>query len=602
MDKIPIVLFISNNPNEIKPNDCSFTMFHLLDDINILDDFKKYQPNVIVSISNNWDDFSNLSKLDYAIRKKWIHYHQLPEYSILEKNIYHCFFSDIFSKSNNLISVFSTTYHSGDKILRPYNSLLQQTYTNWEWVIVDDSKDMETYQQMLEMRDNDPRIRIYKRMENSGKIGEVKNEACNLCRGEYLVELDHDDELTPDCLEEVTKAFDNNPEVGFIYTDFSELYFPSMENFKYSENWGMGFGSYRKVHYHNQWITVANSLPINQYTIMNIVGVPNHARCWRSCILRKLGGYNVHLTIADDYHILLETFLHTKMMRLPILGYIQYKNPNEDNFSIIRNKEITKLQHLIMEYYKPRIINRLKELNLWVEDNHPNSLNWTRNYLDMIPTNTILPNNEDTISIVMPTYNRKQQLIRAINSVIQQKYTNWRLYIIGDNCPILNQLIDSLDINDNRIEWWNLETNSNDGGTTPRNYALRMLVNTKWIAYLDDDNYWNINHLDSLMRHLTLKPEAKYGFSSFIIDETTPIIAKIPILYRIDTSSIIHQQLLLEKYGYWRTREEAGYSHDWDLVSRWNKEPYIKTEEITMHYDSNNKKNCDPQQIYNYYQ
>ena len=207
MDKIPIVLFISDNPNEIKPDDYSFTMIHLVDDINILDDLNKYQPNVIVSISNNWDDCPHLSTLDYAIRKKWIHYHQLPETAILEKNIYHCFFSDIFSQSNQLISVFTTTYHSGDKISRPYNSLLQQTYTNWEWVIVDDSKDMETYQQMLEMRDNDPRIRIYKRMENSGKIGEVKNEACNLCRGEYLVELDHDDELTPNCLEEVTKAF-----------------------------------------------------------------------------------------------------------------------------------------------------------------------------------------------------------------------------------------------------------------------------------------------------------------------------------------------------------------------------------------------------------
>ena len=601
MDKIPIVLFISDNQNEIEKNDYTFQYIHLFNDHNLLDDLNKYKPNVIVSMSNSCDDCVHLSKLDYSIRKKWIHYCQLPELSILEQQVYHCFFSDIFSKSNHLISIFSTTYHSGDKILRPYNSLLQQTYTNWEWVIVDDSKDMETYQQMLEMRNNDPRIRIYKRMENSGKIGEVKNEASNLCRGEYLVELDHDDELTPNCLEEVTKAFDNNPDVGFIYTDFSELYYPSMDNFNYPENWAMGFGSYRKVYYHNKWINVANSVPINQYTLMNIVGVPNHARCWRSAVLREIGGYNVHLTIADDYHILLETFLHTKMMRLPILGYIQYKNLNEDNFSIIRNKEITKLQHLIMKYYKPRLMDRLKQLNLLVDDKNPKSLNWTRDYLDMIPTSTLLPENEDTISIVMPTYNRKEQLIRAINSVVQQKYTNWRLYIIGDNCPILNELIESLDITDNRIEWWNLETNYNDGGTTPRNYALRMLVNTKWIAYLDDDNYWNINHLESLMSHLIFKPTAKYGFSSFIIDETTPIIAKIPILYRIDTSSIIHQKQLLDKYGYWRTREEAGYSHDWELVSRWSNESYIKTEEITMHYDSNNEKNCNPLQIYNYY-
>ena len=47
--------------------------------------------------------------------------------------------------NNNLISVFTTTYHSGEKILRPYQSLLDQKYINWEWIIIDDSKDMETY-------------------------------------------------------------------------------------------------------------------------------------------------------------------------------------------------------------------------------------------------------------------------------------------------------------------------------------------------------------------------------------------------------------------------------------------------------------------------
>ena len=288
-------------------------------------------------------------------------------------------------------------------------------------------------------------------------------------------------------------------------------------------------------------------------------------------------------------------------MRIPILGYIQYKNPNEDNFSIIRNKEITKLQHLIMEYYKPRLIERLKELNLIVTD-EKSTIYWKRNYLDTIPTCTLLPTpNEETISIIMPTYNRKEKLIRAINSVIQQKYMNWKLYIIGDNCPILNDLMENSEIYDKRIEWWNLETNNNDGGTTPRNYALRMLVNTKWIAYLDDDNYWNINHLNSFMSQFLIKTEAKYGFSSFIIDEEIHILATKPLLYRIDTSAIIHQYELLKKYGYWKTREEAGYSHDWEFVSRWKNESYIKTEQFTLHYDSNNQENCNPEKIYNYY-
>ena len=44
-----------------------------------------------------------------------------------------------FSSETPLVSIFTASYKSKDKILRPYHSLLNQTYTNWEWVIVDDS-------------------------------------------------------------------------------------------------------------------------------------------------------------------------------------------------------------------------------------------------------------------------------------------------------------------------------------------------------------------------------------------------------------------------------------------------------------------------------
>ena len=40
-----------------------------------------------------------------------------------------------YKDTQSLISVLTTSYHSGDKILRPYHSLLNQNYKNWEWVI-----------------------------------------------------------------------------------------------------------------------------------------------------------------------------------------------------------------------------------------------------------------------------------------------------------------------------------------------------------------------------------------------------------------------------------------------------------------------------------
>lgn len=599
MNKTPRVLIYTDIESNFEYLNSDFTFKILSQDLNFFNDMNHFKPNVIITICNDWKFFSNLSHSDSTICNKWIHYDILPKSEQLINEIYNCYFYSITNSLSPLISIFTTTFNSGDKIKRPHKSLLKQSYDNWEWIIMDDSNDnSETLEMLKVLKNNDQRIRLYKRDNHSGSIGEVKNEASNLSRGEYIVELDHDDELTENCLEEIVNGFKNNPEVGFIYTDFSEIYYPSMKNFKYEENWAFGFGAYRKVLHNKQWVNVACSAPINQFTIQNIVGVPNHVRCWRKQVLVELGGYNIHLPIADDYELSVRTFLKTKMMRLPFLGYIQYKNENNDNFSIIRNKEITKLQERINLFYQKEIFSRLEELDLIIDTKF--CLNWYRNYNEIIPHCIKFPNNEDTISVIIPTYNRKTKLLTAMNSVFQQNYMNWKLYIIGDNCPILDEFMESLNIDDTRIEWWNLESNHGSGGAIPRNYALRMLVNTKWVAYLDDDNYWEFDHLNNIMELLNKNPDATYGFSSFIIDEETHILATKPLKYRIDTSAIVHDYNLLIKYGYWKTQQEAGYAHDWELVSRWGKETYVATEKFTLHYDSQ-QSGCNAQEIYNYY-
>jgi hypothetical protein len=121
-------------------------------------------------------------------------------------------------------SLFTPSYNSYDKILRVYNSLQKQTLLDWEWVIIDDSPDDLNFQFLRTNFSHDARIRFYRRSNNNGSIGNVKNETIGLCRGKYLVEMDHDDELMPYVLQESADLFDTNPQIGFIYYDCACVY------------------------------------------------------------------------------------------------------------------------------------------------------------------------------------------------------------------------------------------------------------------------------------------------------------------------------------------------------------------------------------------
>jgi hypothetical protein len=289
------------------------------------------------------------------------------------------------------------------------------------------------------------------------------------------------------------------------------------------------------------------------------------------------------------------------MVRLPKFCYVQYRNQGGNNFTFIRNAEIQKHVKYISKHYTSKVHDRLVELKIpdrvnhhWVND----TTYWTNPEYDP-PANYVadffLPKN--FVSIVIPTYNRAGLLKRAIDSALAQTYTNFEIIVVGDKCPVMSHLMESY--HDTHIKWWNLEKNDKSGGTAPRNYALKMVALGKYIAYLDDDNYWLPNHLESLMKCFEQRPEISYAFSSFYMGDQV-IICNEPKRGRIDTSSIVHRVELLHKYGYWKRQDIVGYAHDWELVSRWKDEKYMASLLPTLMY---NVETCgqDPTMVYNMY-
>jgi len=372
---------------------------HLWDDVviyslpytnNLQLDFARYKPDLVVSFEND------LIISDVNIKNRYLYLDNLLwkpmdiANQILKKSI------DInCDKPYPKVSVFTPTYNTGERIKRTYDSLKIQTFTDWEWVVLDDSENDDTWNILLEIAKYDHRVKLHKLIPRSfGNVGLVKNRAASLCNGDWLVELDHDDTLLSKCLEYIIKSSEKYPDAGFIYSDVCEIYEDgNMKSYDYDHSgnwygrddngfcWGYAGHSWQKedgkdylTHHYPE---------INPLTIRFNIGMPNHVRSWKKEVYHKIGGHNVHTPVADDFELIIRTFLNTKMIHIHKLLYLQWNNQNStvDNNSI----DINRRARLIRDYYDTKIHERFMELGkvdwLWNEETkESNRIVWQQWY------------------------------------------------------------------------------------------------------------------------------------------------------------------------------------------------------------------------------
>jgi glycosyltransferase involved in cell wall biosynthesis len=324
----------------------------------------KDRPGAIISFGKQ-EDFPNLYSASFEVRRKWVNYEKMDDLAKIGGEAFYCYLHSLLAKRDSfpLVTVFTPAYRTGDKILRPFQSLVSQKYKDWEWVIMDDSDDGgKTFEMLTELAKKDYRIRLYRADRNSGVIGHVKRDACMLGRGEFLVELDHDDELTPWALEKVVAAYQSHPEAGFVYTDFAEC-FEDGSPVEYPKGWGFGYGSYREEIHGGVKYLVSNGPNVNPKTIRHIIAAPNHIRSWRRSFYNDIGGHGDNIHVADDYELMVRTFLGTRMVRVPSCCYIQYRNA-EGNTHKVRNQEIQRLVRYFSTWYDKAIHQRFLELGI----------------------------------------------------------------------------------------------------------------------------------------------------------------------------------------------------------------------------------------------
>lgn len=119
---------------------------------------------------------------------------------------------------NDLVSIIMPSYNTGKYIAASIESILNQTYNNWELIIVDDCSTDNSHEIIKEFAIKDNRIRYLKNEKNSG-AAVSRNRALREAKGKWIAFLDSDDLWAKDKLEKQIK-FMKDHNYKFTYTDY----------------------------------------------------------------------------------------------------------------------------------------------------------------------------------------------------------------------------------------------------------------------------------------------------------------------------------------------------------------------------------------------
>jgi glycosyltransferase involved in cell wall biosynthesis len=374
MNKYPRIILFRHKQYEtidtyIEDNSANFVCsIYITDNTDNLNKLFNSNYHILVTYGNTSDEYDYFSNIIPArFSNRWIHKTQLDNIDEFNHNVNYCYIHNVIKSREDtrpIFSIFTTCFKSYDYINTAYTSLLKQSWLDWEWVVMDDTPEEGHFHFLQTKLSHDNRVRLYKRDKNSGNIGNVKNEVVSLCRGKYVLELDHDDEILESCLLDAYSIFQTDENIGFIYGDTINIYRNNM-NYRYGDFICKGYGGYYMQKIRGNWVYVCITPNINNITLSHLVCMPNHPRIWKRSVLMECENYSEYLPICDDYEILLRTCCSKyKIVKNNKAQYIQYMNNDGNNFSIIRNAEINRIgPHYIspMFYTKYNVHNIMKE-------------------------------------------------------------------------------------------------------------------------------------------------------------------------------------------------------------------------------------------------
>src|SRR5574343_8065 len=238
-----------------------------------------------------------------------------------------------------------------------YNSICEQTYSDWEWIIYVNGNGI--HQKVQANIASDPRVKILIDKSSNHNIGYLKNRAFYSGSGDILVEMDHDDLLVDTCLEKLNKIFTENDDIGFVYSDDAKM--QTNAEFK---PFGKQFGweDPYTFEYKGNSYPVMGGFEADSGSMAFIWYQPNHVRAWRSDVYKNIGGHDINFDILDDQDIICRTFLNTKFYHIKEPLYIYRVDGGNTCYKPDVNEKIQTLTVELFYKYAYKLAERDSEL------------------------------------------------------------------------------------------------------------------------------------------------------------------------------------------------------------------------------------------------
>ena len=215
---------------------------------------------------------------------------------------------------NPLISVLCASFNHEKYVGYFIQSLINQTYSNWELIIVDDCSSDSNVDQIKKYCEKDKRIHLFQQDFNQGP-GAALNRAFKESKGEIIVEIASDDSVQPEYFSYLIKTYSEKPAVGVVYSSVNVI---DDDNKKYDE-W--------LVEYSSDRIELLRQLFYQQNIILS-PGLSVRREIYNSII-----PMDVSMIQHQDYqwHIL---FLSKAECHIADKSYVNYRSMKEKGISL----------------------------------------------------------------------------------------------------------------------------------------------------------------------------------------------------------------------------------------------------------------------------